>query len=344
MGRGFVDEVRALARRGPREGRTANRALGYRRCWPTSTASSPSRRRKEQTVTGTRRFARRQDSWFRKDPRITWVGHDDPDRVERALALVAVGEPDHGRTAVAGWSPWSPSTTRPPASTASSPIRRARSTGCSSRDIDPDGPMHYDQLLLDVGDVHGCQHLPVDPRQRRGRGGPTRDRAGRSRTGRSRSRTATSGSRTHRSERCTRRCTRAAGEQNLWLVGGGELVGQFHDAGLLDEVWVQYAPVTLGGRSAAAATAGRARAGRGRAQPRVCVRAPRRSCADGQGSGSGRAAGQAAGQAARQGTVTAPSQAVQTQSSPPSGRKIVTAPQSAHVRSSPRSISSSSMP
>ena len=43
---------------------------------------------RERTVTGTRRFARRQDSWFRKDPRITWVAHDDPDRVEKALAAV----------------------------------------------------------------------------------------------------------------------------------------------------------------------------------------------------------------------------------------------------------------
>jgi dihydrofolate reductase len=39
----------------------------------------------------------------------------------------------------------------------------------------------------------------------------------------------------------------AAAGKNVWLVGGGDLVGQFHDAGLLDEVWVQYAPVTLGG-------------------------------------------------------------------------------------------------
>ncbi|WP_310964588.1 dihydrofolate reductase family protein [Nocardioides terrisoli] len=39
----------------------------------------------------------------------------------------------------------------------------------------------------------------------------------------------------------------AAGGKNVWVVGGGDLVGQFHDAGLLDEVWVQYAPVTLGG-------------------------------------------------------------------------------------------------
>jgi dihydrofolate reductase len=37
-----------------------------------------------------------------------------------------------------------------------------------------------------------------------------------------------------------------AGAKDVWLVGGGDLVGQFHDAGLLDEVWVQYAPVTLG--------------------------------------------------------------------------------------------------
>jgi dihydrofolate reductase len=39
----------------------------------------------------------------------------------------------------------------------------------------------------------------------------------------------------------------AAAGKDLWVVGGGELVGQFHDHGLLDEVWVQYAPVTLGG-------------------------------------------------------------------------------------------------
>ena len=32
----------------------------------------------------------------------------------------------------------------------------------------------------------------------------------------------------------------------VWVVGGGDLAGQFADAGLLDELWVQYAPVTLG--------------------------------------------------------------------------------------------------
>jgi dihydrofolate reductase len=40
--------------------------------------------------------------------------------------------------------------------------------------------------------------------------------------------------------------TAAAGDKNRWIVGGGDLVGQFADAGLLDEVLVTIAPVTLG--------------------------------------------------------------------------------------------------
>ncbi len=38
----------------------------------------------------------------------------------------------------------------------------------------------------------------------------------------------------------------AAGDRNVWIVGGGDLAGQFADAGLLDEVIVYAAPVTLG--------------------------------------------------------------------------------------------------
>lgn len=38
----------------------------------------------------------------------------------------------------------------------------------------------------------------------------------------------------------------AAGDKNIWIVGGGDLAGQFHDAGLLDEMLVQVASVTLG--------------------------------------------------------------------------------------------------
>lgn len=39
---------------------------------------------------------------------------------------------------------------------------------------------------------------------------------------------------------------KAADGNNIWLVGGGDLVGQFHDQGLLDEVILSVAPVTLG--------------------------------------------------------------------------------------------------
>lgn len=43
-----------------------------------------------------------------------------------------------------------------------------------------------------------------------------------------------------------RQMREAAGDRNVWLVGGGDLVGQFHDAGLLDELIVQIGSVTLG--------------------------------------------------------------------------------------------------
>jgi dihydrofolate reductase len=42
------------------------------------------------------------------------------------------------------------------------------------------------------------------------------------------------------------RMTAAAGGKNIWIVGGGDLVGQFADVGLLDEILVTFAPVTLG--------------------------------------------------------------------------------------------------
>jgi tRNA dimethylallyltransferase len=88
---GFVEEVRRLADRGLREGRTAHRALGYQQVLAYLDGEIGEDEAKLLTVNGTRRFARRQDSWFRKDPRITWVDWDDPDRAAKAVAAIAGG-------------------------------------------------------------------------------------------------------------------------------------------------------------------------------------------------------------------------------------------------------------
>jgi tRNA dimethylallyltransferase len=88
---GLVDEVRSLAEVGLRQGRTANRALGYQQVLAFLDGEVTEEQARELTVSGTRRFARRQDSWFRKDDRITWVRWDDPDRVVRALDRLGAG-------------------------------------------------------------------------------------------------------------------------------------------------------------------------------------------------------------------------------------------------------------
>ena len=87
---GFVEEVRTLVGAGLRDGRTANRALGYQQVLAHLDGELSEDEAREQTVTRTRRFARRQDSWFRKDPRITWVRYDDPERVPKALDAIAL--------------------------------------------------------------------------------------------------------------------------------------------------------------------------------------------------------------------------------------------------------------
>jgi tRNA dimethylallyltransferase len=85
---GFVAEVERLLADGLAEGRTAGRAIGYREVASYLAGEIGLEDARERTVAATRRFARRQDSWFRKDPRIVWVGYDDPDRVEVALAAI----------------------------------------------------------------------------------------------------------------------------------------------------------------------------------------------------------------------------------------------------------------
>jgi tRNA dimethylallyltransferase len=85
--RGLVDEVRRLAA-GLRQGPTAGRALGYRQVLELLAGRSTEEEAMAATVLATRRFARRQRSWFRRDPRVRWLAADDPHLLERALGLL----------------------------------------------------------------------------------------------------------------------------------------------------------------------------------------------------------------------------------------------------------------
>ena len=71
---GLVDEVRALLDRGLRDGVTASRALGYAQVLADLDAGRRRQlRAREPTFIGTRRYVRRQRSWFRRDHRIHWL-------------------------------------------------------------------------------------------------------------------------------------------------------------------------------------------------------------------------------------------------------------------------------
>lgn len=85
---GLIDEVRALEGAGLRDGRTASRALGYAQVLRYLSGELSEVQARDEVVRATRRFARRQDSWFRKDDRIRWIPHDGPDVLDQALAHI----------------------------------------------------------------------------------------------------------------------------------------------------------------------------------------------------------------------------------------------------------------
>jgi tRNA dimethylallyltransferase len=87
---GLVDEVRQLELAGLRDGKTASRALGYAEVlrflageWSLGEAAA-------HTIMATRRFVRRQESWFRRDPRISWL-EAGPGLPARALEAIGLG-------------------------------------------------------------------------------------------------------------------------------------------------------------------------------------------------------------------------------------------------------------
>jgi tRNA dimethylallyltransferase len=85
---GLVEETRALVERGLRKGRTASRALGYQQVLASFDGEYDLVTAAEETVRRTRRFVRRQRSWFRRDRRIHWLDGADPGLSVRARTLV----------------------------------------------------------------------------------------------------------------------------------------------------------------------------------------------------------------------------------------------------------------
>lgn len=87
--RGLVDEVRALVAEGLREGVTAARALGYAQVLAALDAADPDALRdaRELTYIGTRRYVRRQRSWFRRDHRVHWLDVGTATESDRARVV-----------------------------------------------------------------------------------------------------------------------------------------------------------------------------------------------------------------------------------------------------------------
>jgi tRNA dimethylallyltransferase len=83
---GLLNEVRNLERMGLRAGRTASRALGYQQALAELDGVLAPAQARAETTRATRRFVRRQRSWFRRDPRIVWLDGASPALVADALA------------------------------------------------------------------------------------------------------------------------------------------------------------------------------------------------------------------------------------------------------------------
>ena len=70
---GLVQEVQRLADQGLRDGKTASKALGYAQVLSALDGLCSLDQAKENTVVATRKFARRQESWFKRDSSIKWL-------------------------------------------------------------------------------------------------------------------------------------------------------------------------------------------------------------------------------------------------------------------------------
>ena len=85
---GLVDETRNLEPLGIRTGKTASQAIGYSQALQQLDGTMTQDEAIASTVQLTQRYARRQMSWFKRDPRINWLDYQDPSFTKQALSLV----------------------------------------------------------------------------------------------------------------------------------------------------------------------------------------------------------------------------------------------------------------
>lgn len=86
---GLIDETRALVKDGLVRNSTAGRAIGYAQVLAMFDGELTEEEALEQTITGTRRYVRRQRSWFNRDPRTQWLDAADSNVVDLALDSLA---------------------------------------------------------------------------------------------------------------------------------------------------------------------------------------------------------------------------------------------------------------
>ena len=86
---GLIDETRALVTDGLVRNSTAGRAIGYAQVLAMFDGELTEEQALEQTITGTRRYVRRQHSWFNRDPRTQWLDAADSNVVDLALDSLA---------------------------------------------------------------------------------------------------------------------------------------------------------------------------------------------------------------------------------------------------------------
>jgi tRNA dimethylallyltransferase len=85
---GLVEEVQGLIPKGLRESKTARVAIGYAQALGQIDGLLTKEQAIAATVQLTQRYARRQVSWFKRDPRINWLDGLDPDLLEKAFTIV----------------------------------------------------------------------------------------------------------------------------------------------------------------------------------------------------------------------------------------------------------------